>query len=724
MNMKNPFFSIIIPCYNSEKTIGYAIESILEQKFTDYEIICLDDGSTDGTYKIIESFSRKSEKIKLLHHSNHGVGYTRNRGLNEANGQYVLFLDSDDWLHYRALSIIFNDIYSSNIDCYIYGVMDVSFDGECRDDSLDKLYSKFHKRPFSFNEAKTELIYIFGGLSTKVFKRTIFIENELFFEEKLKSAEDLYLSLYALSKCHRILINNVPLYFYRKELTKTLTLGHISNIQESLDFSLKKLEKIYPSYLLKDRFLGTMLYVVNREKYDYDKESFRIISKLLHSIPSKRYNECRNVKRAMVFLRLSLFDGYLNIKKTLKSSKSSIKNFFKDIYLNNIRKCYKKNIKRLRCKYNNNEKITVAFIFNEFEKIKTESLINDFLNNKKFKVIILITSLDSEFNDRQKETLKQIESFCIKRNLEFKKLFNSTSGKAIPIDEEDCDIIFYQQPWNIHKFHEINRLCKRALLCYVPYFVPNKGNLRIDCQKFHVRLFRFYVLNKDYSELYKEYRNELNYNIRVVGHPALDKYALYPNKNDSNIVIYAPHWSIGNDTVGYSTFIWSGFSILDFAERHPEFDWIFRPHPRLFSEIKKKGLMSQIEIDNYLYRWSQISNYDSSIDYIKIFARSKCLITDCGSFLTEYFPTGKPVIYMVNDLSNQPCDPLKTIVNQYYNVFSSDELLEKLEELLIKGEDQKKIYRCENARLFFNKYIRDNSSSKRIVKDIEEILSK
>ena len=79
---------------------------------------------------------------------------------------------------------------------------------------------------------------------------------------------------------------------------------------------------------------------------------------------------------------------------------------------------------------------------------------------------------------------------------------------------------------------------------------------------------------------------------------------------------------------------------------------------------------------------------------------------------------------MVNDLSNQPCDPLKTIVNQYYNVFSSDELLEKLEELLIKGEDQKKIYRCENARLFFNKYIRDNSSSKRIVKDIEEILSK
>ena len=93
-----PLVSIIIPIYNAEKTIERCINSILNQTYKDFELLLLDDGSTDTSGLICDSFAEKDMRIRVFHKENSGVSDTRNQGIAMAGGEYLQFVDSDDWL--------------------------------------------------------------------------------------------------------------------------------------------------------------------------------------------------------------------------------------------------------------------------------------------------------------------------------------------------------------------------------------------------------------------------------------------------------------------------------------------------------------------------------------------------------------------------------------------------------------------------------------------------
>ncbi len=110
--------SVVVPCYNVESYIEEALESILKQSFQSYEIIAIDDGSTDNTLKILNEFKKKHTDLKLRVYSdmNHGVGYQRNRGIKYAIGEYIYFMDSDDILNEKCLEILYNKAQKEKLD--------------------------------------------------------------------------------------------------------------------------------------------------------------------------------------------------------------------------------------------------------------------------------------------------------------------------------------------------------------------------------------------------------------------------------------------------------------------------------------------------------------------------------------------------------------------------------------------------------------------------------
>ena len=113
--MNNPFFSIIIPIFNSEKYIENCLKSVFNQNFKDFELILIDDGSTDNSYLICENYIIDKTSVYLYHQENQGPSYSRNKGLKHAKGKYIIFLDSDDQLPEDAL----NHYYDNNNDCDI-----------------------------------------------------------------------------------------------------------------------------------------------------------------------------------------------------------------------------------------------------------------------------------------------------------------------------------------------------------------------------------------------------------------------------------------------------------------------------------------------------------------------------------------------------------------------------------------------------------------------------
>lgn len=102
--------SIIIPVYNTEQYIEKCIESVLNQTYSDYELICIDDGSTDGTSAILDKYAEQYGCIRVIHQKNAGISAARNVGLDICRGEYIVFLDSDDFMHPRMLEILYHEL--------------------------------------------------------------------------------------------------------------------------------------------------------------------------------------------------------------------------------------------------------------------------------------------------------------------------------------------------------------------------------------------------------------------------------------------------------------------------------------------------------------------------------------------------------------------------------------------------------------------------------------
>ena len=113
--------SIIIPVYNVENYLHVCLNSVLKQTYQDFEIICIDDASTDSSLEILKYFEKKDSRIKVLKNdSNKGQGYSRNRGLELAQGKYISFLDGDDWLSPDAFEILIQKAEQDNLDLLMF----------------------------------------------------------------------------------------------------------------------------------------------------------------------------------------------------------------------------------------------------------------------------------------------------------------------------------------------------------------------------------------------------------------------------------------------------------------------------------------------------------------------------------------------------------------------------------------------------------------------------
>lgn len=122
----NELISIIVPVYNVEKYLSKCIESIINQTYKNLEIILVDDGSPDNCGKICDEYARKDKRIKVLHKENGGQGSARNLGLDNSTGEYIAFVDSDDWIELDMYERMYKEIKNSNSDIAICGIYNVT----------------------------------------------------------------------------------------------------------------------------------------------------------------------------------------------------------------------------------------------------------------------------------------------------------------------------------------------------------------------------------------------------------------------------------------------------------------------------------------------------------------------------------------------------------------------------------------------------------------------
>jgi len=292
--------SIIVPVYNVEKYLPQCLDSIINQTFTDFECICVNDGSPDNSLAILNEYAHKDKRIKVISQENRGLSFARNLGLKVVTGKYISFIDSDDFISKDFLEKLLTVAEKENSDIvYCKHKTYLSIDNKYKDtlkrNVINKLFFKYSKE----KQLKHILSIVENARSVcmKLYKADVIKDNALSFFEKIDAEEDFSFNILANLYSKQINLLDEEIYFYRKQVKSLTTKEDTFRINAIKSFICltKEMEK---RNLLKDNKI--------LEKFILSCFTFNIGKK----IPKKAQQELYPV----------VYNHFLYLKNILKES--------------------------------------------------------------------------------------------------------------------------------------------------------------------------------------------------------------------------------------------------------------------------------------------------------------------------------------------------------------------------------------------------------------------
>lgn len=328
--------SIIVPVYNGEKYIEKCLESLTNQTLKNIEIICVNDGSTDSTLSILEKYSNKDNRVKVMSIENNGQGHARNIALNESNGEYISFVDADDWIEKQTYELLYDKAKSDDLDLIFFQMinyMDTSgklvetdlYNHKCFDDNNITETSVFNN-----NDTQQFLFEIPVCPVSKIYKKDFLNSNNLRFPEGMLF-EDNSFFYEAYFKCERAGFIKKHFYYRRRHddsVTQTFDVRKYDIIKAANDildvfiqnnqFNNYKYDVINHTFsMLYEWFTRSPLYL-RHEFYIEIKKNFYGFNKL-----TNEFEECLKEKNAIIFNHMQKNEYYLDFLTDYKLNKTN-----------------------------------------------------------------------------------------------------------------------------------------------------------------------------------------------------------------------------------------------------------------------------------------------------------------------------------------------------------------------------------------------------------------
>ena len=289
--------SIIVPVYNSEKSLQKCLQSIHIQKYKEFEVVIINDGSTDNSLNIIEEFTAKDGRFKSFSKPNTGVSSSRNFGLSKSRGDYVTFIDSDDTIESNYLLSYIDKINKNKSDLICQGYISIYYNYK----TITKLENiDYHKQQITDAIYDLELKECLSSVWNKIFKKSIIDKNNLKFDENISLGEDKLFSIRFI-------------YF--------------TKIVSTLNYSLYNYNRMYENTLSKKH------HEYNKLKYFIEKEYF-YFKEILTKYPSKKMDMAVNA-RYVSFNKFILFWMYKPKSGVTKDEIIKQKKLIKEFYNSN-----------------------------------------------------------------------------------------------------------------------------------------------------------------------------------------------------------------------------------------------------------------------------------------------------------------------------------------------------------------------------------------------------
>ena len=214
---KNGIVSIIIPVYNAERYLRDCIQSVLDQSYDHWELILVDDGSTDNSYKICLEFADNDHRVRVYHNENHGVSYTRNFGMSVAKGEFLCFIDADDKILPDYISCLHKSLTETEADVVFCGYQFLY------EDRYVQKAPRIKAGSYTFDDLSYRAIddgtlsgILFGSVCSAMYRHDLIKENDIQFDPTVRRNEDGLFNLELLPKAKTVVISEYSGYIYRQ----------------------------------------------------------------------------------------------------------------------------------------------------------------------------------------------------------------------------------------------------------------------------------------------------------------------------------------------------------------------------------------------------------------------------------------------------------------------------------------------------------------------------
>ena len=305
--------SIIVPVYNVEKYLNKCIDSIINQTYKNLEIILVDDGSLDNSGKICNEYAEKDSRIKVIHKENGGVSSARNKGLEIANGEWVAFVDSDDWIENNFCEVLLNNAIEYKVDIVLCGYNRVSLS------NIDKIRNTKKIIELNANEYLINVLNPqtgFGFCHMKLYKRKN-IRN-IKFKEGLLVGEDALFNEQVSKKIKKAIFVEESLYNYRinnnsvvRKFDKNYSNKYLKSIKINKEYifenykSNKEVIQNYYNFVAYHVLLIAVNYCYNKE--NKEKNKMNLLKKVLNIPEFKAGIKKSNYENLSITRKITLF---------------------------------------------------------------------------------------------------------------------------------------------------------------------------------------------------------------------------------------------------------------------------------------------------------------------------------------------------------------------------------------------------------------------------------
>lgn len=324
-----PQVSVIIPIYNVEKYLDKCLDSVIHQTYKELEIICVNDGSTDGSAQILTSYAARDKRIKVVSRKNGGLSAARNSGLDVATGKYCYFIDSDDWIELNTIEKLVNIMTTHDIDVVVHSAINIPEDDSCNKVANDcqKWFNSFKKEegiykvPIDVNRQIPPVAW------NKLYKTDIINKYHCRFPEGLINEDELFVWTYMIH-CRNYYYLHEPLYNYLRRSNSIMALRDnspkvldILDIQKEIYKIVAKYKNIddYKDYLTND-YIKTVALLFVRMPKKYQPEALKRIREYYETV-----NHDRRILKFMRY-KYKFVVSWLKFLEILSLIKRNIRN--------------------------------------------------------------------------------------------------------------------------------------------------------------------------------------------------------------------------------------------------------------------------------------------------------------------------------------------------------------------------------------------------------------